>query len=110
MKQKVFLSTFLLFLAIISPLFFSSSCQFFRLNRLERKLDPVNAEFLSHVRYIITRKERKIFLELPSSEKAAFRELLELPDPELMAYLLYNEQPAARLQFVVDAILNRTYS
>jgi len=37
-------------------------------------LDPVNAEFLSKVRYIITKKERKIFLELPDSEKEKFKE------------------------------------
>jgi GWxTD domain-containing protein len=52
-------------------LFFSSSC---RLYNLEKKLDPVNAEFLNKVRYIITKKERKIFLELPDSEKEAFKE------------------------------------
>lgn len=53
------------------PVFFFSSC---RLYKLERKLDPVNAEFLSQTRYIITRKERKIFLELPDSEKEKFKE------------------------------------
>lgn len=42
----------------------------------------MNAEFLSKVRYIITRKERKIFLELPDSEKEAFREeFWEIRDP-----------------------------
>ncbi len=51
--------------------FFSSSC---RLYNLERKLDPVNAEFISKVRYIITGEERKIFLELPDSEKEQFKE------------------------------------
>ncbi len=51
--------------------FFLSSC---RLHKLERKLDPVNAEFLSKVRYIITKEERKIFLELSDSEKEGFRE------------------------------------
>jgi len=50
---------------------FFSSC---RLYNLERKLDPVNAEFLSKVGYIITSKERKIFLELPDSEKEQFKE------------------------------------
>ena len=74
MKKKVFLGFFLFILAVSTSLFFSSSCQLFRLYRLERKLDPVNAEFLSDVRYIITHKERKIFLELPTSEKEAFRE------------------------------------
>ena len=50
---------------------FSFSC---RLYNLEKKLDPVDAEFLSKVRYIITSEERKIFLELPDEEKGNFRE------------------------------------
>jgi GWxTD domain-containing protein len=77
-----FLAVFLFFLTASSLIFFSSSC---RLYRMERKLDPMNAEFLSKVRYIITRKERKIFLELPDSEKEAFREefwKIRDPDPE----------------------------
>ena len=60
-----------LLLSSFSLLFFSSSC---RLYNIEKKLDPVNAEFLSKVRYIITRKERKIFLELPDTEKEEFIE------------------------------------
>ncbi len=61
---------------------FVSSC---RLYKLERKLDPVNAEFLSKVRYIINKKERKIFLELPDSEKEEFKEEFwkrRDPDPD----------------------------
>jgi len=56
-----------------------------RLYKLEQKLDPENADFLSKVRYIITKAERKIFLELPDSEKADFREEFwkrRDPDPE----------------------------
>jgi GWxTD domain-containing protein len=60
--------------------FYSSSC---RLYNLERKLDPVNADFLSKVRYIITKKERKIFLELPVTEKEQFIEQFwERRDPD----------------------------
>lgn len=62
--------------------FFSFSC---RLYKLEQKLDPVNAEFLSKVRYIITKKERKIFLELPDTEKEDFKEEFwnrRDPDPD----------------------------
>ena len=51
--------------------FFTSSCYYYK---LEQKLDPKNAEFLSKVRYIITSQERKIFLELPDSEKENFKE------------------------------------
>jgi len=79
---RVFLVLFLFFLTASPLIFFSSSC---RLYKLERNLDPVNAEFLSKVRYIITGKERKIFLELPDSEKEAFREefwKIRDPDPE----------------------------
>ncbi len=69
----------LLFLKNRKTLFFLASCflLFFsscRLYNLERKLDPVNAEFLSQVRYIITKEERKIFLELPDAEKEKFKE------------------------------------
>ena len=75
-KERAKVSSFpmalfpLLFICFLS-LLISPSCQ---LSKLEKKLDPVNAEFLSQVRYIITRKERKIFLELPASEKESFKE------------------------------------
>ena len=45
-----------------------------RLWRLERRLDPVNADFLNKVRYIVTAEERKIFLELPDDDKPGFIE------------------------------------
>ncbi len=41
---------------------------------MEKKLEPENAEFLDKVRYILTSEERKIFLELPDSEKENFKE------------------------------------
>ena len=44
------------------------------LYNLERKLSPEYKEFLSKVRYIVTKEERKIFLELPDSEKQRFQE------------------------------------
>lgn len=61
---------------------FLASC---RLYNLERKLAPEYADFLNKVRYIITSEERKIFLELPDSEKDAFIEEFwkrRDPDPE----------------------------
>lgn len=71
-KIKALSSAFLpLVLVSFIFVFFSSSC---RLYKLERKLDPVDAEFLSKVSYIITSKERKIFLELPDSDKENFKE------------------------------------
>jgi len=45
-----------------------------RLYKLEKKLSPEYQEFLSKVRYIVTKEERKIFLELPDSEKKEFQE------------------------------------
>ena len=46
----------------------------------------------------------------PDKEKAAFRAFIELPDPELMSYLLQNEQPAPEFANVVNAILGGTDS
>ena len=45
-----------------------------RLYRLEKRLSPPYADFLSKVRYIISSPERKIFLELPNAEKDGFIE------------------------------------
>lgn len=56
---------------LLSLLILLPSC---RLYKLEHQLDPKNEEFLSKVRYIITREERKIFLELPDAEKEKFKE------------------------------------
>lgn len=74
-------------LAFLTPIlisflfvFLDSSC---RLYKLERKLDPVNAEFLSKVRYIITKKERKIFLESSDSERERLKkEFWKRRDPD----------------------------
>lgn len=43
-----------------------------------------------------------------SDEKAAFTALLELPDPELVGYLLNRQQPASeRIGHVIKHILGR---
>jgi GWxTD domain-containing protein len=53
------------------------------LYNLERRLDPVNADFLSKVRYLMTSQERKTFLELPVNEKPAFiEEFWKRRDPD----------------------------
>ena len=44
------------------------------LSRLEQALDPENREFLSKVRYLITRQERVTFLNAPADERPAFIE------------------------------------
>lgn len=55
-----------------------------RLYQLEKKLNPEYKEFFSKVRYIITKEERKIFLELPDSEKKEFQEeFWSRRDPDL---------------------------
>ncbi|MDI6698596.1 MAG: GWxTD domain-containing protein [Candidatus Saccharicenans sp.] len=54
-------------------------------SRLERKLKPADQDWLSEVRYIITPEERKIFLELPESEREKFKEdfwARRDPDPD----------------------------
>ena len=45
-----------------------------RTEALRRGLPPGHADFLSRVRYIITRSEEKVFLGLPDSERDAFIE------------------------------------
>lgn len=73
------------YLMVVSSLFLLAFLVSCRLYNLERKLAPEYADFLSKVRYIITGEERKIFLELPDSEKDAFIEEFwrrRDPDPE----------------------------
>jgi GWxTD domain-containing protein len=60
-----------LIFVFISLLSLAVSC---RLYNLEQKLSPEFTDFYSKVRYIITREEEKIFLELPDSEKPKFIE------------------------------------
>jgi GWxTD domain-containing protein len=69
-------------LFVIVAFAFAASC---RLYNLERKLGPKDAAFLSKVQYIMTGEERKIYLELPESERAAFEEEFwkrRDPDPD----------------------------
>lgn len=69
-------------LGLLAMIVLSASC---KLYNLEKKLSPANADFLSKVRYIITREERKIFLELPDSGKPKFIEEFWArrdPDPD----------------------------
>jgi GWxTD domain-containing protein len=58
---------------------------------MQKKLDPESREFISKVRYIISKKERKVFLNLPESERQAFMEEFwksrdPSPDTELNEY------------------------
>jgi len=66
--------------ALSAGMLFFSSC---RLYNLERKLSPQYADFISKVRYIITKEEEKIFLELPDSDKPKFiEEFWKRRDPD----------------------------
>jgi GWxTD domain-containing protein len=63
----------------------AGSCRSYK---LERKLSPERANFLSQVGYIITKAERKIFLELPDADRDAFIEEFwkrRDPDPDTPA-------------------------
>jgi GWxTD domain-containing protein len=57
-----------------------NSCRF---SRIEKDLSPEHGDFLSKVRYIITKKERKLFLNLPLFEKENFiKEFWKKRDPD----------------------------
>lgn len=74
MKKSIYIFLFLL------GSFFLISCSSYR---LQKNLDPVSREFVSKVRYIITKKERKVFLSLPESERKAFiEEFWKSRDPD----------------------------
>jgi len=74
--MKKYSSLFFIFLC----LFIIASC---RWSKLEKNLSPNEKEFLSKVRYIITKKEKEIFLNLPPSERKAFiKEFWEKRDPD----------------------------
>ena len=54
------------------------------------------------VNYLETR-----YAAAEDAQKSAFQGLLELSDPELMSYLLQNEDPPAEFADVIEAILSR---
>ena len=56
---------------LLLALLLLSSC---RTYKLEQNLESDDAEFYNKVMYIITQQEKKVFLELPYSERKAFRE------------------------------------
>jgi GWxTD domain-containing protein len=52
-------------------LFLLTSCHYYN---LERKLPPDDADWYNKVRYIISKKESRMFLELPKAEREQFKE------------------------------------
>ncbi|MBN2246709.1 MAG: GWxTD domain-containing protein, partial [Candidatus Aminicenantes bacterium] len=74
MRKILFYSV--MFVLIIG---FLGSCASYK---LEKNLDPESAEFYSIVRYIITNQEKKIFLNLPTTDRKAFiQEFWDKRDP-----------------------------
>ncbi len=72
---------------VIYPFLFLSCADL----REENRFDPVSEDFLSHVRYIITKEESKIFQELPPSARHRFIEEFwqrrdPTPDTEMNEY------------------------
>lgn len=47
------------------------------------------------------------YLNAGDKEKAAFQSVLELPDPDLMSYLLQQNSPPSGLAVVIEHILKR---
>ncbi|MBS3818163.1 GWxTD domain-containing protein [bacterium] len=77
------ISSFSFFICVFLLFFLISSFTSCRLYMLKQKLPPGDKEFLSKVRYIITSKERKIFLELPDEEREEFKkEFWKRRDPD----------------------------
>jgi GWxTD domain-containing protein len=98
-KSIILLAIFLAFWLVIAQ-----GC---RLYNLEKKLGPENKEFLSKVRYIITKEERKIFLELPDSQKKEFQdEFWNRRDPD--AFTEENEFKEEYFRRIEDA--NRLFA
>jgi len=90
---------FFIFAITLLQFFFFLSCA---TSRKELRLDPESEDFLSHVRYIITREESKIFSELPPSARPDFiEEFWKRRDPTPQT--LRNEYREAYFQRIEDA-------
>ena len=56
---------------------------------------------------LLTRYLEQHYAGADPGEKAAFRKLLRLPDPDLVGYLLQKQTPAPDIAIVIDRILDR---
>jgi GWxTD domain-containing protein len=70
-KARTYLLPLMTLLLVSWVVVFVGSCHYYK---MEQKLDPVNKDWLSRVRYIITKEEQHTFLELPDEEKEQFKE------------------------------------
>ncbi len=67
------------FIGVIFVIVLAGSCHYYN---LEQQLSSDHAEFINKVRYIITKKENRLFLELPDTEKDKFiQEFWKKRDP-----------------------------
>lgn len=74
------LATGLLLMGIAGLMWSTGACHYYQ---LERRLDTENRDWLNKMRYIITSKERKMFLDIPAEEREAFKEeFWEKRDPD----------------------------
>lgn len=78
--KKNLLATYLSLFLIICVLFLTTSCRYYT---LEKKLNPDDADFVSKARYLISEKEKRVFLDIPNDEKKAWiEEFWKQRDPD----------------------------
>ena len=57
---------------------------------------------------LFTRFVESTYDDLPESDQAAFNKLLEIEDPEILAYMLYDDNPTdPDVASIVEKILSR---
>jgi GWxTD domain-containing protein len=79
-RAKTYLLPFATLLLVSWMAVFFGSCRYYK---LEQQLDPLDKDWFNRVRYIITREESHIFLDLPDEEKEQFKEeFWERRDPD----------------------------
>ena len=59
---------------------------------------------------LLTNYLEEHYADAGADEKAAFRKLLTLPDPDLVGYLLQKQEPEPDVAVVISRILDRAAS
>ena len=70
-RARTHVLPFITVVSVIWMAVFFGSCRYYK---LEQKLNPVDKDWFNKVRYIITKEESHIFLDLPDAEKEQFKE------------------------------------
>ncbi|MGB6866919.1 MAG: GWxTD domain-containing protein, partial [Candidatus Aminicenantaceae bacterium] len=79
-RARTFLLPFITLLFVSWMVVFFGSCRYYK---LEQKLDPLDKDWHNRVRYIITKEESHIFLDLPDEEREQFiEEFWKRRDPD----------------------------